>query len=144
MEKRIGWFAKLVSLLLYLCSQTAEFRPAGEKAFIAPRPPSAKKTKDGWRLFPPDQPKVWYVGERLGSAIREVREVIAAEPERDPAERARPRPHVRRAHWHSYWLGPRNEPAKRHVELQWLPPMAVAMADDSPAVPLLPPKLGKA
>ncbi len=38
---------------------------------------------------------------------------------------ARPRPHIRRAHWHSYWVGKCNDPDTRTVVLKWLPPIAV-------------------
>ena len=32
---------------------------------------------------------------------------------------------IRRAHWHSYWVGKWNEPDARTVVLKWLPPIAV-------------------
>ena len=49
--------------------------------------------------------------------------------ERDPAQgsgtHARPRPHIRRAHWHSFWAGKWDEPEARVVMLKWLPPIPV-------------------
>ena len=38
---------------------------------------------------------------------------------------ASPRPHIRRAHWHSYWVGKGDEPGAREVMLKWLPPIPV-------------------
>lgn len=128
----------LLSCLLYICSKTAEFRGEGETNYSKPKGSAPKKTKDGWRFFPPDRPKVWYVGERLGQAIREVHETQRTEG----ATRSGPRPHVRRAHWHTYWVGPHDSPA-RHPELKWLPPFAVALADDSPAARMKHGKLTK-
>jgi hypothetical protein len=114
----------LVSLVLYLCSENAEIRQSGGgKRRLGY--PELKKTKKGLRLFPPDQPTHWEVGYRLGAALR------LAGAERDSAEadpagsHARPRPHIRRAHWHSYWVGKLSEPEARIVVLKWLPPIAV-------------------
>ena len=36
-------------------------------------------------------------------------------PDGTPTGRARMRPHIRRAHWHRYWTGPRSEPDKGPV-----------------------------
>lgn len=116
----------LLNLLLYLCSSTAEYHDAGRPGSVKPTHPSPKRTKDGWRLFPPDRPQIWTVGDRLGKAIREATE----QAKRDDVHRAGPRPHVRRAHWHSFWRGSKSEPSLRKIVLKWLPPMAVAMVDE--------------
>ena len=42
---------------------------------------------------------------------------------------ASPRPHVRRAHWHSYWVGQKDQPEARSVVLKWLPPIPVNVQD---------------
>lgn len=47
---------------------------------------------------------------------------------------AGPRPHVRRAHWHGFWSGPRKSEKQRTFSVQWLPPIAVAMVDVSSRV----------
>jgi len=120
----------LLSVLLYLCSQTAEYRLGGQTKTGPPAAPRPQKTKAGWRLFPPDRPRTWYVGEHLGHAIREA---LAASHSRHPGdERAGPRPHVRRAHWHSFWTGSRSDAAARKIVLKWLPPIPVAMVEDTP------------
>jgi hypothetical protein len=124
-----GRMSAIISILLYLCSETAEYH-AGPTSAPPARPtrPSPKRTKEGWRLYPPDQPKIWSIGERLGRAIRD-----ATTAERHATgDRQGPRPHVRRAHWHSFWRGPRADPLTRKLVLKWIPPIAVAMADDSP------------
>lgn len=119
--------APVVSVLLYLCSQTAEFRQAGEVISRRPGNPEYTKTKKGWRLFPPDRPKIWHVGERLGKAIRDAQ--AADHPRQHGDDRAGPRPHVRRAHWHSFWTGAKD--AVRKIVLKWLPPIPVAMEEDT-------------
>jgi hypothetical protein len=112
----------LVSLVLYLCCQSAEIKD-GQGEGNVPARPQPVKTKRGVRAFPPDRPKQWLVGYRLGAALRR------ALSDRDAAEtcgsHASPRPHIRRAHWHSYWVGKCVEPEARVVILKWLPPIPV-------------------
>ncbi len=117
----------LVSLLLYLCSANADIGDGTRR----PTMPTPKRTKAGWRLFPADHPAAWDVGVRLGAALR--RAYHAADTEHgeiDPTTgRTRPRAHVRRAHWHGYWTGPRDAPEARTLALKWLPPIAVNLDD---------------
>jgi len=112
----------LVSLVLYLCSENAEIKESGGGDRL-PAYPEPKKTKKGLRLFAPDRPTHWEVGYRLGAALR--RASTERGSEEPTGTHARPRPHIRRAHWHSYWVGKWNEPDGRTVVLKWLPPIAV-------------------
>lgn len=50
-----------------------------------------------------------------------------------------PRPHYRRAHWHSFWTGPRGKPEEREIILKWLPPIPVGIAelDDETETPVI-------
>lgn len=42
------------------------------------------------------------------------------------------RPHIRRAHWHSFWVGSGDD---KKINVKWLPPIAVNLDDDAlPAV----------
>ena len=59
------------------------------------------------------------VGFRIGSALREYRKVHHI----DGHSGGTVRPHVRRAHWHRFWVGPRN--GERKLELRWLEPIFV-------------------
>lgn len=112
-----------ISLLLYLCSENAEIGAGGDR----PQNPEPKRTKKGWRLFAPDKTRQWDVGVRLGAALRRGQ---SAAHEPGDSTHASPRPHVRRAHWHTYLVGPgRNE-----RRLQWLPPIPVNV-DDPDALP---------
>lgn len=52
----------MISLLLYLCSENADY--------ARPPQPRAKRTKRGLRLFPPDKPNTWDVGTRIGAQLR--------------------------------------------------------------------------
>lgn len=125
----------LVSLLLYLCSQNAEI---GDGKLV-PTNPRAKRTKNGWRLFPPDKPTAWDVGVRVGSALRRANHTEGAG---QGDSHTGPRPHIRRAHWHGFRSGAMKRAdgseipvAERKFALRWLPPIPVNVEDlaDLPA-----------
>jgi hypothetical protein len=118
-------YAPLVSLLLYICAVNGEIG-SGDKGPVKPRP---TKTKQGYRMFPAQKVSVWDVGVRMGAALRAA---TRASSQSKPTEQYRsgPRPHVRRAHWHGYWTGPRDE--ERKFVLKWLSPILVGSAEDLP------------
>src|SRR5262249_43973173 len=79
------------------------------------------------RLFPPDRPNRWEVGCRLGAALR--RALSKRKPTALTGTHASSRPHIRRAHWHSFWTGKRDQPDARSAILKWLPPIPVDVQD---------------
>ncbi len=113
-----------ISLLLYLCSEEPDLPERVEL-------PKGTTTKRGVRFFPPSQARIWPVGVRMGSALREARELYA---EAGRGSRGNVRPHYRKAHWHKFWTGARN--GERNLRIRWLMPVAVNIrADDQlPAV----------
>jgi len=119
----------LLSLLLYLCSEAADFG-----SLQPPRNPAPKKTKKGWRLFPASTSIRWDVGVRIGAALRQAYLQDEKGYEQQGSGRARPRAHVRRAHWHSYWTGPYD--GDRQIFVKWVPPISVNMnnLDDLPTI----------
>lgn len=112
----------LISLLLYLCADDAEIGDGATR----PAKPLMKKTTQGWRLFPPQTATAWDVGVRIGAAIRHAEQ-------RNPSidhlagERSRPRAHIRRAHWATYWTGSRS--GEQTPVVRWLPPIPVNVED---------------
>ena len=60
------------------------------------------------------------VGWRIGSAIREHARRCN---DRGAGAGGSVRPHVRRAHWHRFWTGPRD--GERRLVVRWLPPIFV-------------------
>ena len=46
---------------------------------------------------------------------------------------ADPKAHIRRAHWHHYWVGSERR-GDRHLELRWIPPVQVGGATPAPKV----------
>lgn len=126
-----GMLAPIVSLVLYLCSDPSE-RDLESETDPAARPanPVPRKTKRGTRLHAAAEPTVWRTGFRLGARLRAAER--AASGAGAGSESGGVRPHVRRAHWHSFWVGPKADPEARKLELRWLAPILVG-ADGEPA-----------
>jgi hypothetical protein len=125
-----------VSLTLYLCAQAAELHDAqGQRR--RPTRPQPTKTKHGLRLFPPAQPTMWDVAYRLGAALRRAQQVAQEQQEVPTVEAAEhtprqaPRAHLRRAHWHTYWVGAgsRKDPSTAQAQVRWLPPIPVGLPE---------------
>lgn len=118
--------APLIALLLYLCSENAEMGDGTQR----PANPMPKKTRHGLKLFAPDKTRIWDVGLRIGAALRRGR---SDAPPLGNGTHASPRPHIRRAHWHGYWTGPKD--GERRFILKWIPPTLInATTDELPTV----------
>ena len=65
----------------------------------------------------------WNVGLRIGAALDLSSKRKCVDSVTDGYGTGVPvRPHIRRAHWHSFWVGKRGE---QTLSLRWLPPIAV-------------------
>ena len=124
----------MVSLLLYICSLNAEFRDATGSGR---RPARARptKTKGELRYFPADKPTIWETGWRTGAAIQKAKEERQRTEGLPKGIHASPVPHIRKAHWHSFWTGPRKNPDQQKIAIKWLPPIPVNIDEDSKHVP---------
>jgi hypothetical protein len=118
-DQAVALFAPILSLLLYLCAEASEIGDGSRR----PGRPEPKRTRHGLRLFPADKPMVWDVGVRMGAALRRAYQTESASD--GVATGRRMRPHVRRAHWHTFLAGRQRE--ERRVK--WLPPIPVNLND---------------
>lgn len=128
-EATKAWLPPALSLVLYLCSEAAEISGRhGSPGNPVPQRTRRKET----RLFAADGPRRWEVGVRLGAALRSAYEAESSRGQ-DGERRHHVRPHVRRAHWHTFLAGPRDRERQRRV--RWMPPIPVALDDyeDLPA-----------
>lgn len=117
-----------VNLVLYLCAVNSEIRDE-RTGFKKPGNPAPIRTRRGLRLFPAATPTRWDVAVRLGAAIRSAAGRDRGEDQ--GGTHASPRPHIRRAHWHTFRRGP----GRAESVLKWLPPIPVNVDDaDLPAV----------
>ncbi|MCW8175309.1 AcrVA2 family anti-CRISPR protein [Verminephrobacter aporrectodeae] len=109
----------MLSLLLYLCSEQPDILN------WEPEQPQFKYLGKKRRWLASKNVREWDVGLRLGAALKSARERSAA-TDGATSNGTPARPHVRRAHWHSYWIGKRGE---QSISLRWLPPIPVNVAD---------------
>lgn len=117
----------LVAVALYLAADNAEVRdPVTAEPAAFDRPSGRKK------IFAPSQPTTWNLAWRIGAAIRRASQAVSAAAASTDSTRNghSVRPHMRRAHWHSYRTGKRAEAATWKYIVRWLPPIPVNMPDD--------------
>lgn len=121
--------ARLGSLLLYLVSDRADVDAAAGNAMQS----VVANERRGARTYPARQIHQWEVGYRIGAQIRAFE---ASTPSAGPdGSGSSVRPHVRKAHWHSFWTGPRDQPEKRKKRVRWLPPIPVNVEGSESLVP---------
>jgi len=115
-----------------LCYLLAEEPDVSER--VPPEPHRGRVRRQARLGVQPAQPvRELDVGFRVGAALRAAREAGAQtfatddEPAGQAGHRRSPVPHVRRAHWHLYWTGPRQGP--RIPVLRWIPPVVVAASN---------------
>lgn len=109
----------MLSLLLYLCSEKPDI------ADWAPKTPAFQYLGKKRRWQSSKDIREWDVGLRLGAALQSAKERLEV-AEGVTGSGTPVRPHVRRAHWHSYWIGKRGE---QTISLRWLPPIPVNVVD---------------
>ena len=112
----------MLQLLFYLCSDEPDI-PEIEH-------PQKRRTLSGG-VRAPGEPRVWDVGVRISNVIRRYKNGNSGyqrNENAEPGSHASPRPHVRAAHWHTYWTGPRDAkfPERKPI-VKWIPPIPIGM-----------------
>lgn len=137
LHRALGELRPLVSVVLYLCTAAAEeLRTADGRSPSHPAPRPGRRG-EAPRYYPPTRAALYTPGVRLGAALRaaRAREASAAGV---VGTGHSPMGHVRRAHWHTYVLGPRD--GERRREVRWLPPILVRLEPDAVAPVIRPVK----
>lgn len=107
-----------LSVALYLCADATEVpakRPAPPRWVQGKKRPLTPVAKN---------PEIHPCGYRIGAALDFAKKQRAAR-EAAAASGSAPLPHVRRAHWHTYWTGPRKGQGEQRPVLKWLHPILV-------------------
>jgi hypothetical protein len=118
----------ILALLLYLCAEEADYESPPRLKTARPRALEKQRI-----VVIPEQVRTWDVGARIGAALRATRDRAEAATAPAPGERARPRAHWRRAHFHTFWTGPIE--GERIARVKWLPPIPVGLdGQELPAV----------
>lgn len=110
---------KLINIILYLCSTNLDVIDKSPSVKRHPfKAVLGKNALGKFQIFPALKPKIICVGDSIGSELREFDRFSKAST--NPI-----RPHVRRAHWHGFWTGPRL--GEREFILKWIPPTMVGV-----------------
>jgi hypothetical protein len=120
-NQAIALLPNLLSVVLYLCADETDVpRPAQ-------RPPRFVITKKKKTIIPTGQPAIHECGVRLGAQLRWAAEQRELD-ERVGGDGTRTvHGHIRRAHFHTFWSGPRD--GERVPRVKWLPPIRVKLDD---------------
>lgn len=110
--------SSILSLLLWLCSEEPDISNIrGEP--VSPENPVSRKVRKITRIYPAAGPTVLTVAARLGGEIRQSRDQVDYE-----SGKTIRKAHIRKAHWHGFWSGPRA--GERKFSVKWLPPVLVS------------------
>lgn len=111
-----------LNLVIYICSVNADY---GERE--RPRHPSQLPRRKG-KLPAAGEVRSWDIGVRVGTALKRTVSAGGSAAESMVDGRRQPRSHYRRAHWHHFWVGPRD--GERKLIVKWLPPIPVNVTDE--------------
>lgn len=132
LDMAIDFIPKALQLVLYICAANADICENPQQKQITRKPMTGIKPKDTLR-----EVRKWDVGYRIGSIIRKsTDEVQIQEQEGDKKYKSSPkRPHVRKGHFHHYWVGSKSDNS-RVLVLKWVAPMFIntALDEELPAV----------
>lgn len=117
----VGVVSRLASLALWLCSQEPEIEGEGTPS----RPPLVRKRRKVLHTPVQTVPRGWGVGARIGAKLRDTKARRRGETDTQAGAHASPRPHIRRAHWHTYWTGA----GRTNRLLRWVHPILVGASE---------------
>ena len=105
--RRVGAGSPATSRPWYRWSSTSAPRPPRSRSpvpgSVCPLVRKPQKTKKGMRIFPPGSAQP--LGGRVSPRGCVETGVVGARTSDHTGTHASPRPHIRRAHWHSFWVG---------------------------------------
>lgn len=112
-----------LKLVLYLCSDNKDVIPAVEpKRTENPNETVLQKVK-------PSTVNTWKVGAQMIRIFKKFRGSAVKASQQEAESHSKRRPHLRKAHWHHYWTGSKQDPQGRRLVLKWIQP--VFINDDS-------------
>ncbi len=116
--RTFGFF--LINALLYLCADNNEIH---ESTLTKQTYHPSTHVKNKF-----SEVRQWECGYRYGAEVRKIKTASDNEketsPHTSPASRKPVIEHVRRAHWHHYWIGKRKTDERKLI-LHWIPPTLV-------------------
>lgn len=122
-KEQADFYRQTMQMVLYILAENAE---------ITPNPEQETHTKRSYQGTIKDrysEIRKWDVGVKTGNAVRAYRKRVEAFPETESGTHASPRPHMRRGHWHHFWIGRKDVPSERKIVLRWVAPTFVGIED---------------
>lgn len=114
----------MLQCVLYLSSYEPDIR---ESAASKQRYRQAKQNKKSTKNNMPE--REYKVGERFGNAFRKWTKSTVGSGTSSEFTGSHKRPHIRKAHWHSFWVGKRDTPERRLV-VKWVSEMFIGLKED--------------
>ncbi|EMN92550.1 AcrVA2 family anti-CRISPR protein [Leptospira weilii] len=113
-QSQIKILKKIVPLILYICSENAEIKGSFSHSNYTQR----FKEKSPSEISPASNVAIWDVGNELGERLRRFRE----KTQKNDLQLRSKTPHIRKAHWHHFWVGMKGSKA---LMVRWLTPIPV-------------------
>lgn len=114
----------LLQSILYLSSYEPDIR---ESIASKQRYRQAKQNKKSSKVDMPE--REYKVGERFGNAFRIWTKSTTGSGTSSEPTGSHKRPHTRKAHWHSFWIGKRDTPERRLV-VKWVSEMFIGLKEN--------------
>lgn len=113
--------ARLLQLVLYICAENADIAENPEQKKITRKPSAGMPPKDVYREI-----RKWDVGIKIGKMIRQQKYYGSGASGHIGTTK---RPHVRRGHYHHFWVGSEKDGTRRLI-LRWVAPTFVNGSTD--------------
>ena len=117
---------KAIKAIVYICSSNKEI----ETIKININKNNNKKTKNKSKKAKTISQNL--VGYRMGNTIRRTKKVYITDSSLEKEDNVNVEkkkltksPHMRMAHYHHFWTGPKNEPDKRKLIVKFIPPLFI-------------------
>lgn len=113
---------RIRQLILYLCAQNAEINQINKR--IYKKIPG--RIKDQYKEI-----QQFECGKKTSEIIRKTMKIHSSKQQNETLEMvyikkngSKKRPHVRKGHWHRYWIGSKKE-KNRQIKLNWIAPSII-------------------
>ena len=123
--------SRLINTIIYICSANKEI----ETVKIASSQKNPRKKKKPAKKNISQN----YVGYRLGAAIRKNKVRYVHEEPTKTGTGTKKSPHMRMAHYHSFWTGKRDDPDNRKLIVKFIPPIYVNADSEKNILPVVHP-----
>jgi len=111
---------QILKLITYICSANSEIETV--KVVVPDNTNSNKKKKSKKKTIQQN-----FIGYKMGNVIRKTKKVYEYEEKTNHSNKIHKpiSPHMRRAHYHHFWTGKKNDPENRKLIVKFIPPLYI-------------------